>query len=169
MTPLEAGPDAAAKPKATTRKPAPPRPAATGAESRRPSPRHQACGSQGRGQAQGRHAKPVARARARASSTCDRPTDEAEIEASRAPLMDHLIELRGRLIVCVVAFVLAFFVCFFFAAQIQIFLIKPFQAAAALHAEAQATGAHGGNPFDLIAVTAGLQARSRRAASRRSN
>ena len=83
--------------------------------------------------------------------------DEAEIEASRAPLMDHLIELRGRLIVCVAAFVIAFFVSFFFAAQIQVFLIKPFQAAAALHAEAQATGAHGGNPFDLIAVTAGLK------------
>jgi sec-independent protein translocase protein TatC len=25
--------------------------------------------------------------------------DEAEIEASRAPLMDHLIELRGRLVI----------------------------------------------------------------------
>ena len=34
--------------------------------------------------------------------------DEAEIEASRAPLMDHLIELRGRLVTCVVAFGLAF-------------------------------------------------------------
>ena len=34
--------------------------------------------------------------------------DEAEIEASRAPLMDHLIELRGRLLICVVAFAVAF-------------------------------------------------------------
>ncbi|MBB5745851.1 twin-arginine translocase subunit TatC [Brevundimonas variabilis] len=84
--------------------------------------------------------------------------DEAEIEASRAPLMDHLIELRGRLIVCVIAFILCFFVCFFFAAQIQIFLIKPFQAAAALHAVAQAEGGHsGGNPFELIAITSGLR------------
>jgi sec-independent protein translocase protein TatC len=76
--------------------------------------------------------------------------DEAEIEASRAPLMQHLIELRGRLIVCVVAFILAFFVCFFFAADIQIWLIKPFQAAYALHASAWS------NPFELIAVTLGL-------------
>jgi len=82
--------------------------------------------------------------------------DEAEIEASRAPLMEHLIELRGRLIVCVVAFFLAFVVCFFFAAPIQVFLIKPFQAAAALHAAAGG-GHSGGNPFELIAVTAGVK------------
>ncbi len=79
--------------------------------------------------------------------------DEDEIEASRAPLMDHLIELRGRLVVCVVAFVLAFFVCFYFAAQIQLILIHPFQAASAMHAAA----GHNVNPFDLIAVTAGFR------------
>jgi sec-independent protein translocase protein TatC len=82
--------------------------------------------------------------------------DDAEIEASRAPLMDHLIELRGRLVVCVVAFILAFIGCFYFAADIQIWLIKPFQAAYAMHSTAQATGGHGANPFELIAVTAGL-------------
>ena len=79
--------------------------------------------------------------------------DEAEIEASRAPLMDHLIELRGRLVVCVVAFIIAFFVCFFFAGPIYVFLVKPFAAASALHANA--TG-HGVSPFDLILVTAGI-------------
>lgn len=82
--------------------------------------------------------------------------DEADIEASRAPLMEHLIELRGRLVVCVIAFVIAFFVCFYFAADIQIWLIKPFQAAYALHSAAQATGGHGANPFELIAVTTGV-------------
>ena len=61
--------------------------------------------------------------------------DEAEIEASRAPLMDHLIELRGRLVICVVAFILAFFVCFAFAEPLYIFLVKPFAAAAAFRAE----------------------------------
>ncbi|MGQ3040645.1 MAG: twin-arginine translocase subunit TatC [Brevundimonas sp.] len=81
--------------------------------------------------------------------------DEDEIEASRAPLMDHLIELRGRLIVCVVAFIIAFFGCFYFAAQIQLILIHPFQAAAAMHAATG--GGHHVNPFDLIAVTAGLK------------
>ena len=82
--------------------------------------------------------------------------DEADIEASRAPLMDHLIELRKRLIICVVAFVIAFLVCFYFAAQIQLILIHPFQVASALHAAAGPTG-HGASPFDLIAATAWLK------------
>ena len=82
--------------------------------------------------------------------------DDSEIEASRAPLMDHLIELRGRLVICVIAFILAFFLCFFFAAQIQIWLIKPFQAASAVHAAAAAEGSHG-NPIELLMVTAGLK------------
>jgi sec-independent protein translocase protein TatC len=82
--------------------------------------------------------------------------DEDEIEASRAPLMDHLIELRGRLVICVVAFVLAFIVCFYFAAQIQMILIHPFQVAAALHAAGAASG-HAASPFDLIAATAWLK------------
>lgn len=79
--------------------------------------------------------------------------DEAEIEASRAPLMDHLIELRGRLVTCIVAFGLAFILCFFFAGPIYVFLVKPFAAASALHAGA--TG-HGVSPIDLILVTAGI-------------
>lgn len=83
--------------------------------------------------------------------------DQDEIEASRAPLMDHLIELRGRLLLCVIAFAVAFIGCFFIAADIQIFLIKPYQAAAAVHAAAIAQGAHGANPFDLLMVTTGLK------------
>jgi len=82
--------------------------------------------------------------------------DEAEIEASRAPLMDHLIELRGRLIVCVVAFVLGFILSFAFSEPIYIFLVKPFAAAAAFHQEAG--GGHSAvSPFDLIFATAGLR------------
>lgn len=79
--------------------------------------------------------------------------DESEIEASRAPLMDHLIELRGRLFWCVGAFVLAFFVCFFFAGPIYVFLVKPFAAASALHANMVG---HHVSPVDLILVTAGI-------------
>ena len=77
--------------------------------------------------------------------------DEAEIEASRAPLMDHLIELRGRLVICVVAFILAFIGCFYFAADIQLILIHPFQAAAAMHAASGGNG-HAVSPFDIMAV-----------------
>ena len=82
--------------------------------------------------------------------------DEAEIEASRAPLMDHLIELRGRLVICVVAFVLGFILCFAFSEPLYIFLVKPFAAAAAFHS-AVGPGGHV-SPLDLILGTAGLKA-----------
>jgi len=52
-------------------------------------------------------------------------TDEDDIEASKAPLLDHLIELRKRLIYSVAAFVVCFLVCFFFAKQIFAFLTLP--------------------------------------------
>jgi len=81
--------------------------------------------------------------------------DEDEIEASRAPLMDHLIELRGRLVVCVVAFVLGFILCFAFSEPLYIFLVKPFAAAAAFHG-AVGPGGHV-SPLDLILGTAGLK------------
>ena len=51
--------------------------------------------------------------------------DEAEIEATKAPLLDHLIELRKRLIYSTIAFVLAFILCFVFAEQIYGFLTRP--------------------------------------------
>ena len=57
------------------------------------------------------------------------PDEEADIEASRAPLLEHLTELRSRLIVCVIAFFLAFVLCFAFAEQISLFLFHPFQVA----------------------------------------
>src|SRR6201995_48616 len=49
-----------------------------------------------------------------------------DIEASKAPLMDHLIELRSRLIKALLAFGVAFICCFFFAKQIYNFLVWPF-------------------------------------------
>ena len=52
---------------------------------------------------------------------------DAEIEASKAPLMDHLIELRARLIKALAAFVAMFFVCFFFAKDIYNILLVPFE------------------------------------------
>lgn len=51
--------------------------------------------------------------------------DEAHIEASRAPLMEHLIELRTRLLWSFVAFFLAFGVCFYFASDIYAVLVHP--------------------------------------------
>jgi sec-independent protein translocase protein TatC len=51
---------------------------------------------------------------------------DADIEASKAPLMDHLIELRSRLIKALIGFGLAFIVCFFFAKQIFNVLVWPY-------------------------------------------
>lgn len=52
-----------------------------------------------------------------------------EIDASKAPLLDHLIELRKRLLICFGAFALAFCVCFYFARPIFAVLVQPLLAA----------------------------------------
>jgi len=49
-----------------------------------------------------------------------------DIEATKAPLLDHLVELRSRLIKALLAFFLTFIVCFFFAKQIYNILVWPF-------------------------------------------
>src|SRR6201996_9265376 len=55
-----------------------------------------------------------------------REDDEKEIEATKAPLMDHLIELRSRLIKALAAFFLAAIVCYFFARHIYNVLTWPY-------------------------------------------
>jgi sec-independent protein translocase protein TatC len=52
-------------------------------------------------------------------------SDQDELEDSRAPLLDHLIELRRRLIYCILALVVTFFVCFYFSEKIFAFLLQP--------------------------------------------
>ena len=51
---------------------------------------------------------------------------DADIEASKAPLMDHLIELRSRLIKALIAFGVMFAICFVFAKNIYNILVWPF-------------------------------------------
>ncbi|MCF3933052.1 twin-arginine translocase subunit TatC [Acuticoccus sp. M5D2P5] len=53
-----------------------------------------------------------------------------DIEASSAPLIEHLIELRSRLIKSIIAIAIAFIVCFYFAADIFNILIVPYERAA---------------------------------------
>ncbi|HXI86683.1 MAG TPA: twin-arginine translocase subunit TatC [Parvularculaceae bacterium] len=65
--------------------------------------------------------------------------DEREIEASSAPLLDHLTELRRRLIISIAAIVVAFLACFFLSKQIFNILIIPF-------VEAVGKGSNGQNP-----------------------
>jgi sec-independent protein translocase protein TatC len=70
------------------------------------------------------------------------PEDEAEIESSKAPLLEHLIELRKRLIWSIVTFVICFILCFAFAKQIYAFLTEPL------------AGALAGKPNDHLIYTA---------------
>lgn len=49
----------------------------------------------------------------------------SDIDESQAPLLDHLVELRTRLIRAIGALVLAFAVCLYFAKPILAFLVQP--------------------------------------------
>ena len=53
-----------------------------------------------------------------------------EVEASRAPLLEHLEELRTRLIWALAAIAVGFAVCFFYAEWIYNLLLVPFEDAA---------------------------------------
>lgn len=53
--------------------------------------------------------------------------EQDEIEKSSAPLMEHLIELRRRLIWSIGGFFVAFLVCFFFAKRLFNLLVVPFK------------------------------------------
>src|SRR5438874_11518682 len=55
-----------------------------------------------------------------------REDEEKEIEATKAPLMEHLVELRSRLIKGLIAFAVAFVGCFFFAKSIYNVLTWPY-------------------------------------------
>lgn len=57
--------------------------------------------------------------------TDNREAEEAQQEATRAPLIEHLIELRQRLMYALLALILCFFVCYYFAEQIFGFLVRP--------------------------------------------
>lgn len=52
-----------------------------------------------------------------------------DIDQTQAPLLDHLVELRARLVRCVLALAVAFGVCLFFADDIFGLLVRPLAAA----------------------------------------
>ncbi len=52
-----------------------------------------------------------------------------DIDETQAPLLDHLIELRARLVRCLLALVVAFAICLYFADPILGFLIQPLKSA----------------------------------------
>ncbi len=81
--------------------------------------------------------------------------DEHEIEASRAPLLEHLVELRSRLIICVAALIVGFLFCFMFSMQILETLMRPYEMAQAVFDQQKHSGAHSG-PFDLLFAMLGI-------------
>ena len=52
-------------------------------------------------------------------------TQESTQEESKMPLLDHLVELRQRLMHSVIAIVILFFISYFFAPSIYAFLVQP--------------------------------------------
>lgn len=80
----------------------------------------------------------VTQAAATAQAQAQRAGQE-EIDASKAPLMEHLVELRQRLIYSLIGVGIAFAICFAFAKQIYNLLVLPYQ------------WAHGGTePIEMI-------------------
>jgi sec-independent protein translocase protein TatC len=59
------------------------------------------------------------------------PEEEAELESSKAPLLEHLVELRNRMIRSVIAFLICFIFCFAFSRPIFQFLTQPLSDALA--------------------------------------
>lgn len=55
---------------------------------------------------------------------------DEDIDQTKAPLLDHLIELRRRLIYCIVTVLVFFVICYFFAQDIYNFLLIPYRIAA---------------------------------------
>jgi len=54
-----------------------------------------------------------------------------DIDASSAPLLDHLIELRARLIKSMMFFLVAFGISYYFSEEIYAFLVQPYANATA--------------------------------------
>jgi len=54
---------------------------------------------------------------------------EDEVDNSKAPLLEHLLELRSRLIKCVLSLVVGCILCIPFLPQILAFLLSPFRTA----------------------------------------
>ena len=62
-------------------------------------------------------------------SDSERSTPEEGLDGSKAPLLDHLIELRRRLLWSVLALAIAFGVCLYFVDSILAVLVQPLVAA----------------------------------------
>jgi len=51
--------------------------------------------------------------------------DDDSVDNAKMPLLEHLVELRQRLVRAFLAFIVLFFVCYYFSTDIYAFLVKP--------------------------------------------
>lgn len=73
-----------------------------------------------------------------------------EVENFRMPLMEHLVELKDRLVWSLVAVTLTTAVCFYFAAEIIDFLVAPFNEAIAKNPNVEGGTTLNQTPFEGI-------------------
>lgn len=59
------------------------------------------------------------------NDSVSREDEEAQQEQTRAPLIEHLIELRQRLMYSLIALIVCFIGCYYFAEEVFGFLVKP--------------------------------------------
>lgn len=52
-----------------------------------------------------------------------------DLDETKAPLLEHLVELRKRLLICLAVLVVGFFACYYFARPIFGFLVQPLKDA----------------------------------------
>ena len=75
-----------------------------------------------------------------------------DIDDKKMPLLDHLVELRNRLLWAMAALLVAFLGCFAFAEQIYLFLTQPLVRAYAIYAHV--AGSTGGVAAPRMIYTA---------------
>ena len=80
--------------------------------------------------------------------------EDSEIEGSRAPLMEHLVELRKRLIMSLLAYGVAIVICYFFSQTLFTLILHPFNVAEGVVAQAKSGTKHG--PFDMLLILMGI-------------
>ncbi len=60
---------------------------------------------------------------------------DADVDQAKMPLIDHLIELRRRLTYSLLALLVMFFICYYFASDIYAFLVQPLANVTEAHGE----------------------------------
>jgi len=76
------------------------------------------------------------------SGTDSEHSEAEEIESTAAPLVEHLVELRQRLVRALIAVAVVFVIAFYFADEIFQFLVIPYERAAGENQKLQLFSRH---------------------------